>query len=164
MCRTYSRARVLYTKRGPARERARVTAAATAARASAVIGSEQLLAAHMRRLSKRADCINTTSCRDFNTFSRIMESMSDHSILEIIEREASNLHELVLNCIMELEKMANVSPTQMMVFPEELELPQLTPDLPPYLTPPFGDGTIVVTCAVLHITINDNFDSIYIDQ
>ena len=67
-----------------------------------------------------------------------MESMSDHSILEIIEREASNLHELVLNCLMELEKMASVSPTQMMVFPEEMELPQSTPDLPPYLTPPFG--------------------------
>ena len=49
-----------------------------------------------------------------------MESMSDHSILEIIEREASIMHQLVLNCIMELEKMASVSSTQMMVFPQEM--------------------------------------------
>ena len=90
-----------------------------------MIGAEQLYDVYMRRRrsSKRADCsssspltatspltqhINITSSRDFNTFSSIMESMSDHSIFEIIEREASNLHELVLNCLMELEKMANV--------------------------------------------------------
>ena len=47
--------------------------------------------------------------------------------------------------------MASVSPTQMMVFPEEMELPQLTPDLPPYLTPPFGAYSLSSLLSSLHL-------------